>query len=47
MTSSQKKAKEDRLLESKKEIEMTPALELLIKSRKVKTEQEVEAEFNK
>lgn len=26
---------------------MTPALELLIKSRKVKTEAEVEAEFNK
>jgi hypothetical protein len=29
------------------EVPITPALELLIKSRQIKTEAEVEAEFNK
>ena len=42
----EKKSRKQRLMSEFKEVPMTPALEMLLNSRKVKTEQEVEKEFN-
>jgi hypothetical protein len=43
--SAQKKSRKEQLLNEFKEVTMTPALEMLMNSRKVKTEQEVEEDF--
>lgn len=42
----QPRSRRDRLLNELKEIPMTPALQILLNSRRVRTEQEVESEFN-
>lgn len=47
LTSSQKKEKEQLLRDQKREIEITPSLQLLIDSRRVRTENEVEEEYKK
>jgi hypothetical protein len=49
LTSSQRKEEHDRAAKEKEEneVKMTPALELLVKSRRIRTEQEVEEEFKK